>query len=288
VKSRRVRGVTDHAAIARYYDLTVRHYRFLWDLDRSKALHFGFWGDGVRHFSDALAHQNALLADRLALDAGSTVLDAGCGVGGSAIYLAQRFGCRVVGLTLSDVHYRLALDNARAAGVERRVEFSRRDFHATGCADASVDVVWAVESLCHSHDKAAFLREAARVLKPGGRLIVADYFKRRALAARDDAAMRSWLHGWEVPDVETADSMQALALAAGFGSARLEDVTWRVLPSSRRLLLLACLGWCVIALWRLRGIRKPVSEGNVRGAFHQFFALRRGLALYGVLEATKL
>lgn len=273
--------------IAQYFDQTLRHYRFLWDMDRSQALHYGFWGPGIRTLPEALAYENKVLADRLGLDANATVLDAGCGVGGSSLYLARRFGCRVVGITLSPEQLRLCRDNARAAGLEALVSFELLDYQHTSFDDARFDAAWFIESFCYSPDKAALLREMHRLLKPGGRVIVADCFRREPAQAGDEQRLHDWLSGWAVESVESEPWMHAAALAAGFEAPRTEDVTDLVMPSARRLYLASLLARAVLGLRRLWGVRKAVSDGNVRAAHRQYGILRQGCARYVVFEARK-
>ncbi|HSW12478.1 MAG TPA: methyltransferase domain-containing protein [Solimonas sp.] len=275
------------ADVARYYDQTLRHYRFLWDMDRSQALHYGFWGPGVRSLREALAHENQVLADRLRLGPDARLLDAGCGVGGSSLYLAQRFGCEVTGITLSAEQLRLCETNAREAGLEKQLQFRLMDFQKTDFEDASFDAVWFVESFCHSPDKAALLREMHRVLKPGGQLLIADYFRRGSDSEGDQRLLQEWLSGWAVHGLESPDWMLEAAAAAGFEGSRLDDVTPLIAPSARRLYHASFLARLVIAGRRLRGIRKPVSEGNVRAAHRQYLAFRRRVVHYGIFEAFK-
>ena len=75
-------------AVVRYYERCETDYRWLWDLDRSLAMHVGIWDAHTRTLREALARQNEILAEHAAIGAGDRVLDAGCGVGGSAIFLA--------------------------------------------------------------------------------------------------------------------------------------------------------------------------------------------------------
>ncbi len=66
---------------------------------------------------------NERLADRLDLKAGDHVLDAGCGIGGSSIWLAENFGVRVTGITISPTQIDQARKNAKKRGVEHLVNF---------------------------------------------------------------------------------------------------------------------------------------------------------------------
>ena len=275
------------AAVAQYYDQTLRHYRFLWDMDRSQALHYGFWSPGVRNLPEALREENRWLADRLELDPDSVVLDAGCGVGGSSLYLARRFGCRVVGITLSTAQLQLCRENARAAGLEDRVSFELMDFQHTRFEAGSFDAAWFIESFCHSPDKAALLQEMHRVLRPGGQLIVADYFRREPAQSGDEALLHEWLSGWQVHGIESASWMNAALQAAGFAQPRQQDVTALVMPSSRRLYRASFPARAILALRRLWGVRKVVSDANVRAARCQYRVFREGRASYAVFEARK-
>src|SRR2546430_12085292 len=92
------------------------------------------------------------------------------GVGGSAIWLARTFDVQMVGITPVSSQVERARGFAAQRGVSDRVRFAKEDYLHTSFPDASFDVIWAVESICHAADKAAFYREARRLLRPGGRL----------------------------------------------------------------------------------------------------------------------
>ena len=87
--------------IIQYYNTCESDYRMFWDLDRSMAMHAGFWDETTRTLTDALKRENEILAEYAQIKSHEKVLDAGCGVGGSSIFLAQHYGCKVTGITLS-------------------------------------------------------------------------------------------------------------------------------------------------------------------------------------------
>jgi tocopherol O-methyltransferase len=154
------------AAVARHYDELDAFYRELWGED----LHHGLWLSGDETPSEAIEDLSRLVAERARIRPGDHVCDVGCGYGGPARYFARHLGARVVGLTLSEVQHRHA--SARA-GMDGRVRFLLRDWMDNQLDSGSFDVVVAIESASHMPDKARFLRECRRVLRPGGRLVMA-------------------------------------------------------------------------------------------------------------------
>ncbi len=103
------------------------------------------------------------------------VLDLGCGVGAAAMYLAQRRPVEVVGVSISPTQVALAQRFATGSGPLRgSVRFVEADFTALPPDLRGFDVAFAIESFVHADPAAAFFREAARALRPGGSLVVID------------------------------------------------------------------------------------------------------------------
>jgi tocopherol O-methyltransferase len=279
--------VTHIRHVVAYYEETYLDYRLLWMNPSTLAMHFGYWDEQTHSHAEALLNMNRALATRADLRPGDRVLDAGCGVGGSAIWLAREFDVQVVGITLVPGQITRARRFAQRHGVAQRVTFDYQDFTHTTFLDGSFDVVWAIESVCHTPDKRDFLLEARRVLKPNGRLVVADWFRhRRPLSSADETLLHNWLSGWAVPDLMTADGFVSAARQACFAQVRLEDVTGNVRPSLRRLYRLALLGHpAAILLWALR-LRTDNQLANARSALQQYQALKRNLWFYGMVTAA--
>jgi tocopherol O-methyltransferase len=275
-------------AIVGYYDETWLDYRVLWLNPDNLAVHFGYTDENTRSHTDALKNMNRVLADRVRLKSGERVLDAGCGVGGSSLWLAKERGVDVVGITLAARQVDKARSYAARRGLTHRAHFEVADFTAMPFPDASFDVVWAVESLCHAPGKAAFYQEAARVLRPGGRVVVADFVRAgRPLDATGERLLHEWLTGWAVPDIDTPGEHTEHLAAAGFVETRLDDVTAHTRPSLRRLYRMAYWTYPLAVYGHVKGIRSAVQHGNVVASIRQYQALCHGAWFYSILSATK-
>jgi cyclopropane fatty-acyl-phospholipid synthase-like methyltransferase len=274
--------------ITAYYDETWFDYQTFW-LNRSNlSIHFGYSDATTRHHGAALENMNRVLAERVAIQPGERVLDAGCGVGGSSIWLAENRDAIVVGIT--PVHRQVLRARAYAARrtLSERVVFEQASYTSTEFSDNSFDVVWALESLCHATDKVAFYREAGRLLRPGGRLIVAEYIRKaRGYTEMQERLLYSWLNGWAIPDLDSREEHLSNLAAAGLAQCTCDDVTTHVRPSLHRLYKIST--WCypMAVFLHVIGLRSRVQHGNVKASRYQYQALKHGLWFYGILSAVK-
>jgi arsenite methyltransferase len=110
----------------------------------------------------------------LGLDEHSKVLDVAAGKGVSALYLAERFGCQVVGVDLSSRNVLEAGQTAAVRGLDKQVRFECADAEQLPFADAAFDAVVCECAFCTFPDKRAAAHEFARVLRAGGRVGLSD------------------------------------------------------------------------------------------------------------------
>lgn len=141
--------------------------------------HLGYWDDESDDASveEACKRLTRKIVDTLALRPGERVLDAGCGTGATGTQVGDEYGVRVTGITVSPVEAGKGQERATARGLTDRVRFQVEDYHRLSYADGSFDAVIAIESLMHATDMQKALSELRRVLRPGGRIAIAEMTK---------------------------------------------------------------------------------------------------------------
>ena len=273
--------------VGAYYDYTVAYYRRFWH-GSTAAVHYGFRGADTRGAASELLETNRFMADLAGIGRGERVLDAGCGVGGSCLWLARHRGARVVGVSLSRRQLADARARVRRAGLEGRISLQRADYRAAPFASGSFDVFWALESSCYAEDKEGLAREAMRLLRPGGCLVIADGFLRRRPRDPDEEREYAWFRrGLVLPDLCLVRDLERALGRAGFVGLRSLDKTGDALPSGRRMHRMCRLAYPVARLGRALGLTGDLLADNIRAGIAQLRLIRAGVALYGVVCATR-
>ncbi|MDH3623561.1 MAG: methyltransferase domain-containing protein [Myxococcales bacterium] len=281
-------GVDLIGSIIRYYDHTHFDYSSLWAHRSDPAFHYGYYDEQCRHHRRAVANANATLANFAAVKQGDIVLDAGCGRGGSCFWLAEKLGARPVGVNLVTSQLVYARKEADRRGLSGRTEFRRADYTKTPFEASSFDVVWALESLCHSPRKVDFYSEACRLLRPGGRLVIAEYMVTEIdMLPADQKLVADWLSGWSIPSLDTETQHKENADSMGFERIEVHDWTNRMRRSSLRLYCLARICHWLSFILNKAGLRSDVAHGNLLSARYQYEALQKRLWQYKILVAQK-
>jgi arsenite methyltransferase len=155
------------------------------------------------------------------LNPGETVLDLGSGGGIDVLLTAKRVGPagKAYGLDMTDEMLALANENKRKAGAEN-VEFLRGEIEDIPLPDHSVDVIISNCVINLSADKPRVLREAFRVLKPGGRFAVSDVVRAREIPEELARDMESWVAC--IAGALHQDEYQRLLAEAGFVGVSIE------------------------------------------------------------------
>lgn len=125
--------------VAHHYDLSRRLYDLFLDADRQYSC--AYFTDPANSLEQAQFDKKAHIAAKLALEPGMRVLDIGCGWGGLALYLHEKTGAEVLGITLSEEQLKVARERAAERGVHGKVRFELIDYRAvTGQFDRIVSV----------------------------------------------------------------------------------------------------------------------------------------------------
>lgn len=114
--------------VAHHYDLSARLYDLFLDADRQYSC--AYYTDPANSLEQAQADKKAHIVAKLAIRPGMRVLDIGCGWGGMALYIHQKTGAEVLGITLSEEQLKIARERAEAAGVADKVKFELIDYRA--------------------------------------------------------------------------------------------------------------------------------------------------------------
>jgi tocopherol O-methyltransferase len=211
--------VADVATVAAHYDDLDELYRAIWGSN----LHHGYWITGKESAEDAVQNLTHLIARLAGIQTGDRVCDLGCGYGATALTLNRVYGARVLGLTVSPKQHRRA--EAAAAG-NLNVSFLLRDAIDNGLNANAYDAVVAIESSEHIADKARIFAEVQRILRPGGRCVIAAWLTReRPSQWQARFLLEPICAEGRLPSMASASEYRKMIEHAGFHRVEFLDLT---------------------------------------------------------------
>ncbi|MDQ4054995.1 MAG: methyltransferase domain-containing protein [Actinomycetota bacterium] len=278
-------GLVDYDP-AEHYDRVTE----AWALLLGDELHYGVFDDGDEPLTVATAALTGRMIEAADLrPADGTrlrVLDVGCGSGAPACELAQGFGVEVVGITTSAVGVDTARRRAAGLGLDG-VTFEERDGTDNRFPDGTFDRVWVLESSHLMRDREALIAECARVLRPGGRLVLCDLIRRREirfLEVRerrvDFATLRT---AFGDAHMESLEFYAGAARVCGLHVDRVDDLTNATLPTFDR--------WRANAVQHRSEVTAMIGDDGLAAFVRSCDILegfwRDGTFGYGLLSAVK-
>lgn len=274
--------VADLQTVAAHYDDLDALYRRLWGTN----LHHGYWITGKEPPDEAVDNLTRLVAQRAALKPGASVCDLGCGYGAVALVLSRQFGVKVTGLTVSERQYAHARTLANDTG---GIEFYLCDALDNGLSGGFYDAIIAIESTEHIGDKTKLLTEVSRLLRPGGRCVVAAWLSREQPAAWEKQYLLEpiCVEG-RLPNMASASEFRAMFADAGFREIEFVDLTRNVKKT-----------WAICAR-RVTGhfltdqtFRRQLADRQfnnrvfAKTIFRIWLAYQTGAMGYGIFSASK-
>ena len=208
--------------IRRHYDVMSLWYRLFW----GEHLHHGWFSNGKESPAESQLEMLRRCASMVGIRQGAHVLDVGCGYGGTGIYLASKFGCRVDGLSLSPRQLRVARRNARSADLGLLVNFHLQDAETFNYPANRYDFAWTMESSEHFVNKLEYFRRVRNSLRSDGRLLLVAWTGSMA-----HSQVRGVAQHFVCPHLCTAEEYVDLIQASGMQVDDVVDVTSFVVPT---------------------------------------------------------
>jgi tocopherol O-methyltransferase len=271
--------------ISSFYDQSTPIWLDTW----GEHMHHGFYGLDGKEKKDHQQAQIDLLNAFLAwgeVEEAKTILDVGCGVGGSARFLARRYGAEVLGVTLSAVQVERARRMTAKAGLSDQVHFRVQDMLTVSPDDGPFDLVWSMESAEHIRDKKALLQLFWEVLEPGGQFVMATWCHRNtppALSNSDQRLLDRVCELYHLPPWISVNEFERIAADIGFLDIKTADWSDAVAPFWKAVIQSA-LSWKSIS-----GLLKS-GLGTIKGAYAMQFmtkGYKRGLIRFGLVQGRK-
>jgi tocopherol O-methyltransferase len=269
------------AAVALHYDTLDRFYREIW----GEHVHHGLWRTGREAPLAACEALTQLVAERLELKPGQAVCDVGCGYGGTSRLLADRWGCVVTGLTLSEKQ----LAYARSAHPRDNPRLLQQDWLENSFPDGSFDAVLSIESSEHMVDKPRFFAEVARTLKPGGHFATCVWLSsEKPGPTAVNHLLEPICREGRLPSMGSESEYRAMIRDAGLALTSFEDLTPYVWKTWWLCLTRAAKG--VLTKKRYRDFLFDPANGDRLFAvtlLRILIAYRTGAMRYGLFAAQK-
>ena len=221
--------------IAKFYDNSSQLWETIW----GEHMHHGYYGKNGNYKINRRQAQINLIEKLLIyaqVNDADNILDAGCGIGGSTLYLSQKFNSNVTGITLSPVQVSRAKQRAQEANLSNKAQFHLANALEMPFDDNRFDLVWSLESGEHMPDKQKFLQECHRVLKPGGKLIMATWCHRSTSSLAGELTDDEKRHLEKIyqvyclPYVISIPEYEQLIHSCGFKDIKADDWSIAVAP----------------------------------------------------------
>lgn len=227
-----------------------------------------------------------LVAKKLNLKKSMKVLDAGCGQGVASVYIANKFGCKIEGITVVPFEIDEARLLAKRINLSHLVNYSFMDYSNMTFENDMFDAIYTTGTLSHAIDIRKTLKEFFRVLKKGGKIALFEY-----TIAEDNK-----FSGYEMNMLDTVihasamdglkefrhDKFQSIIKGIGLKKVKVENISENTKPSFNRLRKFFIIPYFIIKLF---GLQKYFP--NATAAVEYYKMSEKGLIRYNIFTAEK-
>jgi len=248
-------------------------------------IHYAYYDKKTNNFKDAVYKMNDIIGELLDLQENKSeiILDAGCGVGGTSIYLGEKYpNVQFIGLTISQGQVEMGKQFIKEKQI-KNVKIIQEDYNKTKFPNNYFDSVFAIESTGYSENIKDFLCEMNRILKSGGKLIVLDGF-------RTDMQINPFLkkiyekflfaRGYQKLDLPRLTTYLTLLEEKGFKDLYHKDISTNVARSQIRGIIIAIPFFTSYLIKRIVTFGKYNSKKN-------YFDFSMGSAVLSPIIALK-
>ncbi len=270
--------------VNRYYKMSEIGYDFV--LGGSK--HFGFYPkDRKVSEKEAQILMQNLVGKKLKLSSKDLVLDAGCGQGIVSTFLADKYKCKIEGITIVPFEVKKANLLAEKFKVENNVDYSIMDYSKTKYKNNHFNCIYTTETLSHSINIRKTLKEFFRILKKDGRIAFFEYslaedknFSKSEIKILERIARGSAMEG--LKDFRH-NKFQNILSEAGFTNIRIENITENTKPSLARLKKIAIIPYYLFV--KPFGLQEKFPNISAAVEFHKM--VQKDLIRYCIFTGKK-
>lgn len=224
--------------VVTYYEDTGLDYG---EWSKEFNMHFGYYRFGMNPFKrePMLEEMNRQVFKYLVLkDEDKLIYDLGCGLAAPCRSFIKKYSAKKIkGITIVGWQVEKAKELNDAAGLDSNIELILGDYTELPFADNSADAVYALESCCHTKglDKAPFVKEMLRVLKPGKRFVIVDGFIKKEPESFGSLLRYCYneiCKGWALPSFPHIGMFTDAIRKYGGDEVEVKDFSFRIAPTA--------------------------------------------------------
>lgn len=277
---------TDH--VVALYDELIDTYESTWEQQGHRSLHLEYYDEDHEEPASAAINTMRVLSEAANITNEDTILNIGCGAGEDSVWNARAYGATVIGVNISESQLEIARQNAREHDVADRTDFRYDDFHELETIDDdTIDVVWGLEALSHSPDRARVLKESCRVLRSDGRVAFTDLFLRNAEYSPEDSDRIEAINDGLGLSLGPIDEFERQLRENGFENVDIREVTDAIEQCTKRRHRFARVAHPIGRLLRFAGVFSDTQLEAFKSSSQIHKLVSNGTLGYYVITADR-